>query len=239
LGPRTGRGNEMKGKLRILGAGVLAVVAVGAVAAGGASAVTPANSHFTTEAPEHHVILKGTETFPGNHNLSLQRTVGGQASGEPWKCTHVGYHGTLSGVAVTTTQSISLRPDYTGLNNCSTGAIPPHNMVIHVPTGCGTDVLQFTSGNPGTMHLLCPITITHPNCEMRVPAQTKSGVTYTTVVEGNRHALTLDINFQSTTVHFESGFCVFLGTVQTFHTVGSITLWGEDTLGNRVGITHT
>jgi hypothetical protein len=223
----------MKGKLKVLGAGVLAVAAAGAVTVVDAPAST--SGHFTAETAEHHVIVKGEETFPGNHNISFQRTVNGQPSGEPWKCTRATYHGTLSGAAATTTQAVSVTPTY---EKCSTAGVEPHNMTIHHPSSCGTNILQFTSGSPGTVHLLCAITITHPNCTTTVPPQTLTGATYHTVTENNKHALTVNVNL-TTTVHFEAGFCVFLGTTQTLDAIGTITLWGENTLGGRVGITHT
>jgi hypothetical protein len=228
----------MSHKLKLLGMGVLAVMAVGAFSVVNASAVTPANSHFTSEATEHHLIVKGSETFPGSHNLSFQRTVGGVASGEPIKCTHASYHGTLSGLSATTTQSVGVTPVY---KECSTGGVAPHTATVHVPAACGTEAFQFTSGSPGTIHVKCAITITHPNACNRIviPAQTVSGATYGTVVESNKHAFTVTIDAQNITGHFEEGPCIFLGTNQTFHMKGSVTVWAENTVGGRVGITHT
>lgn len=239
------KGNKMSLKIKALGLGLLAAMAVSAIAVMSASATTPANSHFTAEPTEHHVIIKGAETAGPPHTLLFQKT---NASGEPdgaaIKCTQATYHGTLSGLAATTTQSVSVRPHYT---ECSTGGVAPHDITIDVPAGCGTEVFQFTSGNPSTIHVNCAITITHPStsggfCRIVVPVQTtinSAPNTYTTVTEATKHALTLDIDVRNITGHFEEGLCVFLGTTHKFDMTGSVTVWGENTNGGRVGITHT
>jgi hypothetical protein len=228
------KGNPMSLKLKALGLGLVAAMAMGAFAVVNASAFT--GGHFTSQATEHHLIVKGEETFPGNHNLTFQRTVDGAASGEPIKCTRAVYHGTLSGTDATTTQSVSVTPKY---EECSTGGVAPHNVTVHHLSSCGTNIYQFTSGNPGTIHVRCPVTVTHPNCTIRMPEQTVSGATYNTTVESNKHALTVNIEVPAITGHFESGFCVFLGTTQNFHMKGSVTVWAENTAGGRVGITHS
>jgi hypothetical protein len=234
-----GKGINMSMKLKVLGLGLLAVLATSAFAVVNASATT--SGHFVSHAKEHHLVLEGTETFPGEHNLVFQRTVNGAASGEPIRCTHVAYHGTLEGTAATTTQSVALRPDYTstGTPTCSTGGVAPHNVEIHVPTACGTNVFVFTSGNPGTVHDECEITVTHPNCTIRMPKQTLNGVTYKAIKVNNADALTAEVNVQGITGHFEGGACIFLGTTQIFHMKGSVRVWAKDKLGNPVGITHT
>jgi hypothetical protein len=102
-------------------------------------------------------------------------------------------------------------------------------------------VFEFTSGNPGTVHVKCLITITHPNCEITVPVQTphSGGVTYNTVTEGGKHALTLSVNVGGITGQFHGGLCIFLGTNHTFNMTGSATVWGEDKDNLRVNVTHT
>jgi hypothetical protein len=225
----------MNGKLKALGLGLVATTVIGAFAAVSASAFTPLNSHFTSSV--HHITVRGSETAvaPSTHGIHIQRTVNGAPNGEPIGCKHVAYHGTLSGAAATTTQSISLRPEY---KECSTGTIAPYNVTIHVPAVCGTEVFQLTSGNPGTVHLKCELTITHPNCTVRIPPQTLTGATYTQVAPNGVHELTPHILLNNVTGHFEAGFCSFLGTAQTYHFKGSLTLWGENATG-RVPITHT
>ncbi|HYP55992.1 MAG TPA: hypothetical protein VEQ41_06805 [Solirubrobacterales bacterium] len=237
-------GSIMSSKLKVLGSGLLAVLATSAFAALNASATTPANSHFVANPPTHTLNIVGTEQFqPGDpsktHHVSIYRqnadttTVSGS---EPLKCTHVHYHGRLTGSAATTTQAIQVRPQYTG---CSTGGFGPHNMAIHVPESCGTNVYEFTSGAPGTIHINCPITITHPNCTMRIPVQTVSGDSYTNVVEGGVEKITAHTKIDHITWHFEAGICVFLGTSHRFEMVGSVTFEGRDAAGNPVNIRHT
>jgi hypothetical protein len=220
-------------KFKVLGLGILAI---STIAATGASAST--SGHFTADPTDHHIIIKGTEAYPGEHNLYFQQTVNGQASGEPITCTHVGYHGTLSGVAATTTQSVSVRPVY---KECSTNGWSPHNVTVDVPAACGTNVFEFRSRNPtpATVNLNCTITITHPECEMTVPAQPLNGIYYTTVIESNKHAVTLHVDATNITVHYHGGLCIFLGTTHTFRLTGFATAWGESTAGARVNITHT
>jgi len=238
----TQKGNSMSIKLKILGLGVLAVMATSAFAAVNASAIS--SGHFTAEpVGEDHVIVKGTESnVSGTHNLSFYETNanGETTGGAPIKCTHVEYHGTLSGAAATTTTAIQVRPNY---KECSTNAVAPHNVTVDVPAGCGTGVFEFTPRSAGhaTVHVKCAITITHPNCTIVVPVQTPTGggVTYTTTTESNKHAITLNSTVTGIHGQFEGGICVFLGTNHVFEMIGSVTVWGENTLGGRVGVTHT
>ena len=243
------KGNKMSLKLKVLGLGLLAVMATSAFAAMNASATQ--SGHFVSDSD--YVTLTGTEQFDPNdlvgkpHHLSFFRlNSAGTAteSGEPIKCTHVAYHGeTLEGAAATTTQVVRVRPDYTGSQNCSTGGVGPHNITVDVPAGCETNVFEFKSGNTGTVSVNCNITITHPNCETTIPniAENHSlhGITYDTIIDGGKHALTVTANVKKIRGQFHGGICVFLGTSQTFEMVGSATVWGEDALGNRVNITHT
>ncbi|HYP55460.1 MAG TPA: hypothetical protein VEQ41_04065 [Solirubrobacterales bacterium] len=230
----------MSMKLRVLGLGILAVMATSAFAVMNASANTPANSHFVADPPNHNTLnVEGTETFPGPHNLSFFRTdantqtIGGSL---PIKCTHAVYKGQLTGAATTTTQALRVRPEY---KECSTGGEGPHNIPVHVPATCGNNVYEFTSGNPGTIHVNCPITITHPNCHITVPAQTVSGATYTNVVGASgKHEITVHINVQHITGHFEGGICVFLGTSHRFEMVGSATVRALSGVA-PVNVTHT
>ncbi|HYP56015.1 MAG TPA: hypothetical protein VEQ41_06920, partial [Solirubrobacterales bacterium] len=61
-------------KLKVLGLGILAVMATSAFAAMNASATTPINSHFVATPPTDFLKIEGTESFPGSHNLTFQRT---------------------------------------------------------------------------------------------------------------------------------------------------------------------
>lgn len=223
----------MSMKLKALGLGLLALLAMSVFVV---NASATKGGHFTSDVD--HTIIKGTESNPGNHNLKFQRTVNGQASGLPIECTHVNYHGT---VTVKTTQEITVTPEY---KDCATqGGVWGEVKVHHPKTAeCETKVFKFTSAEPGkkgTVHVTCPITITHPNCTIRVPTQTVSGVTYNQVNENGKHAITLGVTVPGIAGQFEGGICIFLGTNQTFDMNGSVTVWGEDTDGNRVNVTAT
>lgn len=220
-------------KLKALGSGLL-MVAVSAFVTMGASATV--NGHFTSEATEDHVLVKGASSFGTSHQITFQK----EGSEGVVGCTNVKYHGTASGFAATTTQEISVRPTYEG---CGTAGGPWGSIIIHIPAECGTNVFKFTSrtaGGHGTAHVECQITITHPNCDITVPKQTPSGgVIYTTTVENNKHAITAGLTFTGVTTHYESGICIFLGTTHAHVMSGSATLWGESKTGARVGITAT
>jgi hypothetical protein len=219
----------MSMKLKVLGLGLLAVMATSAFAVMSASANT--TGHFTSD--KAHTILHGTESRPGNHNLSFQRVnAAGEAQGKPIQCTNVAYHGTTS---VATTTAVQLTPVY---SNCGTEG-EPHNVFVHHPSSCGTNVFEFTSGGNGTVHVRCKISVTHPNCGIGIPTQTLSGVTYNTDFQNGVHAITAGVAVKGITGHFHSGVCVFLGTSHIFNMTGSVTLEGKDTEGNPVGITAT
>jgi len=234
------KGNNMSIKLKVLGLGLLAMLATSAFAVVNASALS--NGHFTAEPPTDHVIVKGTETVGTPHRLhfnEVKNEVGHPTTGLSITCTHASYHGTLEGAAATTTTAVRVRPHYT---ECSTNGEPPHNVEVVVDpsnTGCGTNVFEFTSGGNGTVHVNCHILIKHPNCGITIDKQTLSGITYDTVVEQNKHALTMTVDVKTIVGTYHSGLCVFLGTTHYFEMTGSVTVFGEDTAGNRVGITHT
>jgi len=223
-------------KLKVLGLGLIAAMAVGAFAAVNASAITA--GHFVADPPTHDLTVRGLETNPGKHFLKFQETNSkGEFTGSAIECTSAKYHGTLTGALATTTQEVNVTPAY---EKCATtGGTWGEVTVEHPKTAaCETKVYQFTAGAPGTVHVKCPITITHPNCTIIVPEQTLSGVTYTTSAEV-KHEITLDVAVKDITGHFEGGICVFLGTTHKFDMNGSATVWGEDVGSNRVNVTYT
>lgn len=223
----------MSFKLKALGLGFIVAVAMGAFVAMSASAFTPANSHFVADPPTHLTKITGTDSFGTNHALSLKKP--GDAAGI--SCTHTTYHGELTGAAATTTQAVRVRPAY---SNCATENETWGSVTPTVPAECGTNVFEFTSGTPGTVHLNCDLTFTHPNCTIKIPKQGQwSGVTYKTETEGGKHALTVDVNISNITAHYENKICIFLGTTHTTTLKGSITFFAEDKDNKRINITHT
>lgn len=224
-------------KLKVLGLGLLAVMATSAFAAVNASAVLPKDSHFTAEPTEHHLILKGTDGRDTGHALVFNR---GEEEGIT--CTHSKYHGTVSGLASTTTQQVTLRPEY--LKCATQNSAEWGSVTVHVPSNCGTEVFKFTSAGPpnhGTVHVNCTITITHPNCTQTVAPQTPTGgIVYKTDTRNGKHSITADVTVTGITSQYHGGICIFLGTTQAnYKMTGSATFWGEDTLENPVGITAT
>jgi len=222
----------MSMKLKVLGLSLLAVLATSAFAVINASA-TP-SGHFVADVA--HVKVKGTES--GTHFLKFQRTVNGEASGLPIECTHAHYHGTVP-LGVSTTNEVEITPEYT---KCATQGGEWGEVNVHHEPSCGTNVYKFTSAESGkkaTVHVECVISVTHPNCTIKIPKQTLNGVTYDPVVEGGKNAITMTVTISGITGHFENGLCVFLGTKQTFDMNGSATVWATDTETNRVGIRAT
>lgn len=233
------KGNDMSIKLKALGLGLLALLAMGAFAVVNASAVT--TGHFTSDVA--HTEIRGSEKEGTGHTLKFQRTQPTNTpTGSPIVCTEAKYTGTI---ASATTQVVQVTPEYTG---CRTEGDPHGSVSVH-HNGCTYTFRSRTTGH-GTVAVDCPankaIEITHPNCGIKVPAQDpatnanvmKGGVAYTTTTDNEgKHAITLDVTITHITGHFESGACIFLGTTKEFDMTGSVTVAGFDTVGNPVGIT--
>ena len=224
-------------KLKVLGLGLLAIMATSAFAAMNASAKL--GGHFVHDAADGHAIITGTEPTGSTHKLAFVKEGGGAE--EEITCHKAEYTGTLTAPTV---ESVTITPHW---DNCTTGTAASGG------TSFGIDEnnchFTFTSGAVGqthhTVHLTCGagapayVEITHPNCGIRVPPQSLSAVTYTTTVESNKHALTLNVTAKGITSHYESGICIFLGTSQKAEMKGSVTIHAVDTNGNRVNITET
>ena len=228
-------------KLKALGLGLLAMVAMSAFAVMNAAAKT--DGHFTFGS--HNTVITGEE---GDHELHF-RPEGG-TDNERIGCDIAHYHGehkTPVGQDTTTTE-LTITPTW---SQCYTTGSPNTKFEVH-ENNCD---LLFTSRkepekNDATVHVKCPtspgIVITHPNCSIRVPAQTVggaagNGVTYTTQTETNGiHWITLDVKVPGITTHYEGGICIFLGTTHTSTMEGSVTVKGFDkATGNQVNITAT
>jgi hypothetical protein len=210
-------------KVKILGLGILAIMATGAFSVMNASAVS--GGHFTVDA---HGTVHGVETAP-NHVVHLV-----SANGSEIGCSTESYNGTISSL---TTTSIKITPLWSNCTTTGDGAI-----VDVIENGC---YFEFTSGKTGqthhTAHFVCPtksLEISHPNCSIRVPAQTATGVTYETITMNEKHAITLNSTAKVTS-HYEGGICIFLGTTQTSEMRGSVTVQATDTLGKPTNLTST
>lgn len=210
-------------KLKVLGLGLLAVMATSAFAAAHVSAET--GGHFTVDA---HGTIHGFETAP-NHVIHLV-----SASGSEIGCSTESYTGSISSL---TTTSVKITPLW---DNCTT--TNDGTVVTVTENGC---YFEFTSGKTGqthhTAHFICPtksLEIIHPNCTIRVPGQTATGVTYDTITMDNKHAITLN-STAKVTAHYEAGICIFLGTTQTSEMRGSVTVQATDTQGKPTNLTST
>jgi len=220
-------------KLKVLGLGLLAVMATSAFAVMNASAVT--GGHFTHDDPGHHVTIEGTENPGTSHVLHLVKE-GGSAA-EKIGCDKESYLGT---VTATTVQSIKIVPEW---EKCyTTGDSNKTDIPIH-ENGC---YFEFTSGKTGqthhTAHFICPgepLVITHPNCTITIPTQTTQGVTYDTITLNEKHAITLNVTTKGITAHYHGGICIFLGTTQKSEMTGGVTVEGFNTLGKPVNLTST
>lgn len=216
-------------KLKIFGLGVLVMLATSAVAIMNATAAT--GGHFVSDTT--HSIISGTET--ATHKLEFRK---GTNPNEWIACTKTSYVGTTSAATVT---EIKVTPSW---SECYTTGAPGTKFEIHE----GDCYLVLTvSSNPeghNTVHLHCisspGITITHPNCTVRIPPQTVLGpVSYKRIVEDGKHVITAEFTGGGTTTFYEAGICIFLGTHQTGEVGGSITLRADSTGGERTGITAT
>lgn len=231
----------MRTTLTACSIGLLALLATGAFAAINASATV--NGHFTNDAPNGHATVVGFETYGTTHMTELQRTEPtGTSTGASIACTNASYHGTLNAI---TTESITVAPTYSG---CATTGGTWGEVVI-TTNGC-TYTFRSTSGastEPPTHHatvsVVCPagksIEIHHPNCTFTIPSQTLSGITYTTIVENTKHAITLNATVTHIKGEFHGGICIFLGTPKEFDLLGALTVIGQDTNGGPVNITAT
>jgi hypothetical protein len=218
-------------KLKVLCTGLLAVMATSAFAVNAGATI---GGHFTNDAPNGHATIIATETTGTLHTLHFLKE-GGSAE-ESITCHNAIYTGTINALTV---QSMTVTPLWA---DCTTGS---QGTAFDIDeNGC---TLTFTSGKTGQTHhtvgYQCPagkaIEITHPNCTIRVPPQTVSGITYTTTIEATKHALTMDVTAKGMTSHYEAGICIFLGTSQKMELKGSVTIKAADTNGNPVNLTET
>lgn len=223
-------------KLKVLGLGLLAALAVSAIAVVNASASI--TGHFEQEITRAH--LKGEESGT-NHRIKF--SVDG---GTPIECTIATYTGTP--VDPLTFEELTVTPHYT---ECKTEGASEHNVTVHVD-GCefefysNKNASTHTPTSYATTGLWCPkdvpgIRVTHPNCTMRMPPQTITtrGVRYTTTEENKKHAITLTADAAGITAHYEAGICIFLGTTHSAVMVGSATVWAVNANNEPVGITAT
>lgn len=212
-------------KLKAVGFAVLAAVSIGAFAVVNASATV--NGHFVSSVS--HTIVDQRSSSESKHSFVMKID-----GGNPIECNETRAFGTI---ASSTVQQVE---GTTELNGCHTQGEPAGSLVIDT-NGCKGQGTSNAGGNT-TGHLICPagktVVVTHPSCTINIPSQTVLGFTTTQTTVNGKHAITLDVNVNYT-AHYESGICVFLGTVKTASIVGSTVIRGETTLGEIVSITST
>ena len=224
----------MKLKIKVLGMGLLAVMATGAFAVMNAGATV--GGHFTTDAVLGHAIVIGTESTASTHRLAFVRE--GDGAESELTCHQASYTGTVSAATV---QSVTITPAW---SNCTTGTTGAGTSFDIHENGCS---LTFTSGSIGQTHhtvdLVClpeeGIDLTHPNCTVTLPSQTMRGITYTTTTENSKHALTMNVTIKGITAHHHGGICIFLGTTHQWEVKGSVTIKATNTDTQPVNFTET
>jgi len=219
-------------KLKALGLGILATLAMSAVAAMNASALS--NGHFTSDVAL--TTLVGSEVPGTKHQTEL--TAHGLEGGVV--CDEATYHATTSALTV---NAIRVKATY---HNCHTTPSEPTTTTVTM-NKCE---YEFTSGGTGTVHIVgCEagkgIEVHHPNCTITIMPQTVSGVKYetdtdTTANGTKHHIITLDANTVQFATQYHGGICIFTGTNHTGTLHGSVTVRGfAHGTNNQVNITAT
>jgi hypothetical protein len=217
-------------KLKVLGMGLLAMIATSAFAVINAGATTP--GHFVSSV--HHTTIVGEENPGTPHTLHLE----GDGLEGQIGCNNASYSGTASG---TTIESLTITPSYA---NCLTTGT---STAVNVTTNGCTYTFTVTSAGGAArapVHLFCPtssgIEVHHPNCTITIKPQTVADAgEYTNKLDVNgRHYITLDVN-ATFNDEYHGGICIFLGTNHKGTLKGSATVRGFGAAGQQVDITAT
>lgn len=227
---------QMSTKIKALCAGVLALAALGSVAAINAGATV--GGHFLFGS--HHVTIVGEEGGTLNHRIHFRAH--GASDNERIGCEIAQYHGTHVNSAETTTTEVTVTPTW---EKCYTTGTPNTKFDVH-ENGCHIIFTVRTEPEVkhNTVHFTCPagkaVVITHPNCVITVPSQTPTGgVIYKTIFEENTHSITLESTATIKT-EYHGGICVFLGTNHEATMEGSATVTGKNPVNQApINITAT
>jgi len=213
----------------ILGLGLIATAATGAL--GGNAATATTSGHFTSDAPSGKTEAVLTTQTGGTHILRLE-TFAGLGT-----CHQVAYSGSMTG---STTQSIRALATF---SNCTIGEEQPAVVTMN---GCET---EFFSRNISSLHatvkLVCPAgkraEMHQSSCTQTFAGQTLAGgVVFTTITVNGKHAITADLT--GTNLHYElHGLCALFGTTHTDGLIeGAATVHGIDAASKAfVNITAT
>lgn len=213
-------------KLKALGLGLLAAMAVSALAVMNATAET--GGHFVSTVA--HTNITGTES--GSHVLHFNKE--GGAAGERIGCDNDSYTATTTNL---TEPSITVTPSW---QNCYTTGTPESKFDIDENSCHFVFTIGKKATGHNTAHVVCSkagdaFVITHPSCEISVPPQTVTGVSYT----NENGEVTLTSTVKNIESRYHNGFCIFLGTNHTAEMIGSVTVKGTNTAGEKVHVTAT
>lgn len=220
-------------KLKRLGTGSVAVLAIGAY--GSMSATATTSGHFVSDLS--HSVIEITESGPHQVQFSVDEL--------PYICEKTAYAGTTG---ANTATSLTVVPTYddcrteggsageitASTNGCTFVFASNSAASTHAPTGHATLTLTCPAGKA--------IALKHAGCEFIMPPQSlKAGATFTTTVNGTtgKHELTVNTTATDITTHYEAGACIFLGTSHKGSMVGSTTLKALNTAGEQVNYTAT
>lgn len=215
-------------KLKAVGLGLLATVALAAFAA--ASAMANKEGHFVTTGTPIPII-KTTQS--PTHTLEFEI----HGFGPGMICDK---HGSEVQNEKETENELILFLEFA---DCYTTNDPATKFPI-TAKGCPIWIWAAAGTTPMTeqtskFDCISPIEIHHPNCTIKIPSQSfNTGITLTPILENNKHTITLDVNL-TYTAHFEAGMCTMLGTSQTGTLKGSLTVEAFNLQGERANLTAT
>ncbi len=214
-------------KLKILGLGLLAIMATSAFAVTNASGT--ANGHFYHHAVGEKAAITAEDGLTTAHKLEFTRLTPGShaTTGNPISCEKSQYTGEVS---TRTNTVIQVYPVYTRCKTVAEGTV--YDEVKVTPNGCSYTFSAQGNRQHGTVEVDCPvgkaIEIHHPNCTTTVPAQTTAatmteGISYTNLADGT---ITAHVTVNTIWGQFHGGICIFLGTEQKFEMKGTVTVKG-------------
>jgi hypothetical protein len=217
-------------KLKALGLGLLAMLAVSAFAAVNAGANI--TGHFITGS--EHTYVTGIQDPGTTDTVHFIADTGGKKIGCD-KAIYTGTHKTEPLAPPNTTTELTITPEW---DQCYT--TPNEGESAEAKWNVdenGCDLIfrsvKEPETNDATVYVKCPenaaIVITHPNCTITVDTQTVggaigNGVTYTNKNDGNPW-ITMDVKVKLNTT-YHGGICIFLGTPHTATMEGAVTVTG-------------
>jgi hypothetical protein len=231
-------------KLKALGLGFLAAIAVSAVVVMNVSASpidpikNPGESgHFVSDAPNKKTHVIGTEGPGLNHRGHLfDHSVAGEIG-----CDIASYTALATGETVV---SLTVSAAYDDCYTTPEGAKDSVTVTMNGCTYTFTVKKETTNNTEQTVHLVCPagkkVEVHHPNCTTSIHPQTvNTGFTYTKEFEGTKHVVTLDV--KATFANTKHGLCQFVSPTNGFGEIrGSVTVRGFDAVtGAQASITAT